>query len=106
MGLLARNDRRRRRLGHIGSRLWLRRRIELEEFLHHVMNRRRRRGAAMTAMLDQACDRDPRMVLGRVRDEPRVIAQPLGLLVLRYACAFSLLHDLRGAGLAAHDDAL
>src|SRR5271169_6792816 len=83
-----------------------RRRIELEVALEDVVNHRRRRAAAMAAVLDDAGGGDSRMILGRERDEPRVILELLGRLVfgLVFARRTFVADDLRRAGLAADDD--
>src|SRR5271166_5897198 len=83
-----------------------RRRIELEVALEDVVDHRRRRAAAVTAVLDDAGGGDGRVILGRERDEPRVILVLVGrVLVLFVALAAALVaDDLRGAGLAAYGD--
>src|SRR5277367_6105397 len=66
---------------HVRDCRFRRGRIELEVALEDVVNHRRRRAAAMAAVLDDAGGGDSRMILGRERDEPRVILKLLGSLV-------------------------
>src|SRR5208283_593231 len=73
-----------------------RRRIELEVALEDVVNYRRRRAAAMTAVFDDAGCGDGRMILWRERDEPCMVLELLGRLVL-------LLLALAGRTIAADD---
>src|SRR5208282_6529468 len=85
-----------------------RRRIELEVALEDVVNYGRRRAAAMTAVLDDAGRGDGRMILWRERDEPCVIFELLGrilvFLFLALADGSCATDDLGRAGLAAYDD--
>src|ERR1700733_6988268 len=83
-----------------------RRRIELEVALEYVLDYGRRRAAAVTAVLDDAGGGDRRMILRRERDEPGVVLELLGRLVLGLVLARRSLvaDDLRRAGLAAYDD--
>src|ERR1700722_20169361 len=80
--------------------------IELEVALEDVVDYRRRRAATVTAVLDDAGGGDGRVILGRERDEPRVILVLVGrILVLFVALAATLVaDDLRGAGFAAYSD--
>src|SRR5208282_4816063 len=83
-------------------------RIELEVALEDVVNYGRRRAAAMTAMLDDAGCGDGRMILWRERDEPCVVFELLGrilvFLFLALADGSCATDDLGRAGLAAYDD--
>src|SRR5208283_3725008 len=81
-------------------------RIELEVALEDVVNYGRRRAAAMTAVLDDAGCGDGRMILWRERDEPCVVLELIGRLVLFLALAHRSIaaDDLSRAGFAAHDD--
>src|SRR5271156_3131562 len=83
-----------------------RRRIELEVALEDIVDYGRRRAAAMTAVLDDAGGGDRRMIFRRERDEPGVVLELLGRLVLGLVLARRSLvaDDLRRAGLAAYDD--
>src|SRR5208337_1330730 len=83
-----------------------RRRIELKVALEDVVNYRRGRAAAVTAVLDDAGGGDGRMILGRERDEPCMVFELLGRLDLGLVFARRTLvaDDLRGAGFAAYDD--
>src|SRR5580704_2635165 len=83
-----------------------RRRIELEVALEDVVDYGRRRAAAMTAVLDDAGGGDRGMILRRERDEPGVVLELLGRLVLGLVLARRSLvaDDLRRPGLAAYDD--
>src|ERR1019366_7660993 len=81
-------------------------RIELEVALEDVVNHWRRRAAAMTAVLDDAGCGDGRMILWRKRDEPCVVLELIGRLVLFVTLADRSIaaDDLSRAGFAAHDD--
>src|SRR5208282_173458 len=81
-------------------------RIELEVALEDVVNYRRRRAAAMTAVFDDAGCGDGRMILWRERDEPCVVLELVGRLVLLLALADRSIaaDDLSRAGFAAYDD--
>src|ERR1019366_8895436 len=81
-------------------------RIELEVALEDVVNHRRRRAAAMTAVLDDAGCGDGRMILWRERDEPCVVLELVGRLVICLALAdrSAAADDLGRAGFAAYDD--
>src|SRR5271168_2551477 len=83
-----------------------RRRIELEVALEHVVNHRRRRAAAMAAVLDDAGGCDGRIVLRCERDEPRVILELLRRFVFGLVLARRtfVADNLRGAGFTAYDD--
>src|ERR1035437_7092811 len=80
-------------------------RIELEVALEDVVNHWRRRAAAMTAVLDDAGCGDGRMILWRKRDEPCVVLELIGRLVLFLTLADRSIaaDDLSRAGFAAHD---
>src|ERR1700684_3544791 len=93
-------------LQHFCNLRFGRRRIELEVALEDVVDYWRRRAAAMTAVLDDAGGGYSGMVLRRERDEPRVVLELLGRLVLGLVLARRSLvaDDLRRAGLAAYDD--
>src|ERR1700735_1798586 len=80
-------------------------RIDLEVALEDVVNYGRRRAAAVAAVLDDAGCRDGRMILGRERDEPRVVLVLVGrVLVFFVALAATFVaDDLRRAGFAAYD---
>src|SRR5208337_684622 len=67
---------------------------------HH----RRRRTAAVAAVLDYTADRDAGIVAGRVSDKPRVIAVLPGDIFFLSPRAGGFLDQLRGAGFAAHLD--
>ena len=61
----------------------------------------------MAAVLDDACERDLRMVLGRERDEPSIVAILVWNLVFIHAgleVRGLVANHLRGAGLSAHLD--
>src|SRR5271166_460257 len=77
-----------------------RRRIELEVALEDVVNYRRRRAAAVTAVFDDASGGDGRMILRRERDEPCVVLELLGRFVVFLALADGtfIADNLRRAG--------
>src|SRR6267154_4708362 len=82
--------------------------MQLKVPLEDVVNHRRGRTAAVTAVLDDTSGRYFRMFFRRERDEPCVILILLGRLVV-FAFAFPDWRDvgadgLRGAGLAANDN--
>src|SRR5208283_771292 len=79
------------------------RRVELEILLQDGLDGRRRGAAAVAGVLDNAGDRDARMVERGESDEPAVIAVLFRYRVLLGAFALGLFDDLRGAGLAGHD---
>src|SRR5271155_4226750 len=83
-----------------------RRGVELEVALEGVVDYGPRRAAPMTAVLDDAGGGDRRMILRRERDEPGVVLELLGRLVLGLVLARRSLvaDDLRRAGFAAYDD--
>src|SRR5580700_3289577 len=91
---------------HLRDFRFRRRRIELEVALEDVVDYGRRRAAAVTAVLDDAGGGDRRMILRRERDEPGVVLELLGRLVLGLVLARRSLvaDDLRRAGLAAYDN--
>src|SRR5208283_976960 len=64
-----------------------RRRVELEAALENVVNYGRRRAAAMTAVFDDAGCGDGRMILWRERDEPCMVLELVGRLVVLLALA-------------------
>src|SRR5208282_4141620 len=83
-----------------------RRRVELEVALEDVVNYGRRRAPAMTAVLDDAGCGDGRMILWRERDEPCMVLELVGRLVLLLALADGSIaaYHLSRAGFAAYDD--
>src|ERR1700681_3834876 len=91
---------------HLRDFRFRRRRIELEVALEDDVDYRRRRAAAVTAVLDDAGSGDSRVILGRERDEPRVVLVLIGrILVLFFALAATFISDdLRSSGFAAYGD--
>src|SRR5580700_6577888 len=91
---------------HLRDFRFRRRRIELEVALEDVVDYGRRCAATVTAVLDDAGGGDSRVILGRERDEPRVVLVLVGrILVLFVALAATLIaDDLRSAGFAAYSD--